>query len=205
VAEDIELLDRWRAGDRSAGEQLFDRHFDTVLRFFRNKTTSMADDLVQQTFLGCVEARDRFRGHSSFRTFLFSIAHHVLGKHWRGRVGDRLVDFAEQSVHDLAPGAVTVLGFRHEHRVLTEALRRLPVELQVALELHYWEKMTSAEIGEVVGAPEGTVKTRIRRARQLLEQCMAEVAASPGLLRSTLDGLDRWAAEIRERGFNPGT
>jgi RNA polymerase sigma-70 factor (ECF subfamily) len=198
VPSDLELLDAWRAGDRKAGEVLFDRHFDAIARFFRNKVAEAADDLVQQTFLGCLEARDRFRGHSSFRTFLFAIAHNVLGKHWRGRKGDDAVDLGTHSVHDLAPGLATVLGRAQEQRLLADALRRLPLELQVALELHYWEKLTAAEIGEVIGAPEGTIKTRIRRARELLEAKIAELAASPDLRNSALAGLDEWAAGLRE-------
>jgi hypothetical protein len=63
---DAELLEAWGAGDKAAGEALFDRHFEAIYRFFQNKVgPGVIDDLVQQTFLGCVEAPDRFRGDSS--------------------------------------------------------------------------------------------------------------------------------------------
>jgi RNA polymerase sigma-70 factor (ECF subfamily) len=93
---DADLLRAWADGNKSAGEQLFERHFEAIARFFRNKLTAEAqhEDLIQQTFLGCVEARDRFRGDASFRSFLFAIAHNQLGKHWRSRRRDRL-DFPE--------------------------------------------------------------------------------------------------------------
>ncbi|MFO0633263.1 MAG: sigma-70 family RNA polymerase sigma factor [Nannocystaceae bacterium] len=71
---DLELLEAWRGGDAKAGNALFDRYFDAVFRFFRNKVADHADDLVQQTFLALVQARDRFRGDSSFRTYLFTAA-----------------------------------------------------------------------------------------------------------------------------------
>ena len=91
---DLELLEAWRGGDRQAGEALFERHFDAIARFFRNKVDHGIDDLIQRTFLACVESKDQFRGEASFRTFLFAVAHNVLGKHYRSqrRHGDR-IDF----------------------------------------------------------------------------------------------------------------
>jgi DNA-directed RNA polymerase specialized sigma24 family protein len=57
AATDIELLEAWRGGDRRAGEQLFERHYAAVARFFRNKLEFGVDDLIQRTFLACVEGR----------------------------------------------------------------------------------------------------------------------------------------------------
>ena len=42
---DIELLDRWKAGEQRAGEQLFERHFDSLYRFFRNKVGDAVDSV----------------------------------------------------------------------------------------------------------------------------------------------------------------
>ena len=53
---DEELLRAWSDGDRDAGERLFERHFESVVRFFRNKAAGDHEDLIQQTFLGCVES-----------------------------------------------------------------------------------------------------------------------------------------------------
>jgi DNA-directed RNA polymerase specialized sigma24 family protein len=85
MTSDQELLRAWRAGDREAGGTLFERHFAAIRRFFRNKVDHQVEDLVQRTFTACVEARDRFRGDSSFRTYLFAIAHNVLRDHIRRR------------------------------------------------------------------------------------------------------------------------
>ena len=52
---DFELLEAWREGDQRAGRELFARHFDAIYRFFRSKIEDAADDLTQQTFLGCVK------------------------------------------------------------------------------------------------------------------------------------------------------
>jgi RNA polymerase sigma-70 factor (ECF subfamily) len=170
MVTDPELLDAWAHGDNAAGEALFERHFEAVARFFRNKLAADTahEDLIQQTFLGCVEARDRFRGEASFRSFLFAIAHRQLAKHWRSRSRDRL-DFQTISVFQLDTSPSAAVARDQQHQRLLLALRRIPIDSQVALELHYWESMTAAEIGEVLGIPLGTAKTRLRRAKQLLE------------------------------------
>ena len=90
-----------------------------------------------------------------------------------------------------------VLAARQEQRLLLLALRRLPVDHQVALELHYWEGLTAAEIGAVLDLPLGTAKTRIRRGRALLEVQLRGIADSPELLHSTLANLEGWARQLR--------
>ena len=51
MSADLELLQKWSDGDASAGNQLFNRHFDPVCRFFANKVSEDVDDLIQKTFL----------------------------------------------------------------------------------------------------------------------------------------------------------
>lgn len=199
VRSDEELLSAWTGGDRRAGAELFERHYEAIARFFRNKVGADASDLIQRTFLALVESRERFRGESSFRTFLFAVAHNVLGRHYRSkrRDGDRL-DFASVSVHDLGPTPTALLARRDEEKVLLAALRRIPIESQVILELYFWEKMKAAEIAAILQIPEGTARTRIRRAKQLLEEQMHAIGTSRALIESTLSGLDHWAAAVRD-------
>jgi hypothetical protein len=68
VRADDELLEAWRAGDLSAGNALFARHFDSLCRFFRNKVSGEIDDLIQRTLLACLEGQRSFRGDASFKT-----------------------------------------------------------------------------------------------------------------------------------------
>lgn len=160
------LLDRWRAGETAAGEALFERYFDAVVRFFRNKVVEGTDDLVQHTFLACVEGRDRLREDASFRSYLFGVAHNLLRRHFQRL--DAQVDFTVRSVFDLGPSPTGVVAESEHGRLVLEALRRIPFDYQVVLELHYWEELTAAEIGEATGVPLGTAKTRLRRGRELL-------------------------------------
>ena len=195
---DGDLLDAWRQGDRKAGNELFQRHFEAIRRFFTNKVDDEVEELVQQTFIRCVEGRDRFEGRASFRTFLFAVAHNVLREFFRKKRRASPVDLASQSVVDLGAGPSTVLAGRREQRLLLEALRRIPLELQVVLELYYWERLSGSQLGEVLGVPENTARSRIRRAKQLLHKALKRIEASPEALQSTMENLDGWAEKIRQ-------
>jgi len=200
ATDDDELLTAWRSGNRRAGEQLFDRHFKALTRFFRNKVGDGdgMDDLIQQTVLGLLEAKHEFRGEGSFRSFVFGVAYNVLRNHYRRarRDAERL-DFGVTSIFDLAHGPSEALAVKHEQQLLLQGLRKIPVEHQVLLELYFWEPLPAAEIAAVLGVPEGTVRTRIRRAKQLLEAELGRLTADPRLLESTLSNLEDWAKAVR--------
>lgn len=202
---DFDLLEAWRAGDASAGNELFHRHFDSVCRFFANKLGDDVDDLIQKTFLACVEGKERFRGDASFRGYLFGVARNVLRRYFRDKKYHRQrFDELEQSVHDLAPGPSMIVAEKREQQVLLQALRQIPLDHQITLELYYWEAMSASELGAVLGIPEGTVRGRIRRAKQLLEAELGKLADSPHLLESTIGDLEGWAKSLRERPM-PGS
>src|SRR5262245_40975606 len=84
---DGQLLERWRSGDAASGEALFERYYDMIERFFLNKVAVSVQDLVQETFIRCVESRERIRDDGRFRSYMFSIAYHVLSAHLRERYG----------------------------------------------------------------------------------------------------------------------
>jgi RNA polymerase sigma factor (sigma-70 family) len=198
AGDDAELVEAWRRGDAAAGELLFRRHFAAISRFFRNKFSGGVEDLIQQTFVALVEGRERLRAEQSFRSYLFAIAHNVMRAHVRALERGRRFDPTSSAIVELDPGPSTMHGAREEQRLLLLALRRIALEHQVVLELCYWEGLNAAEIAEVVGVPHSTMRSRIQRARALLEQAIGELAQSPELRRSTLDGLEQWAAEVRE-------
>ena len=196
--DERDLVDAWLGGDRQAGFRLFQRHYDAVARFFHHKVPDHSADLIQRTFLGCVEGLPSFRGHASFRSYLFAIAYRQLCRHFRdhGRERARL-DFGTVSVEDLRPSPTAMLGEREDLRLLLAALRRIGLDYQVILELHYWERMTTGEIAEALAIPPGTARTRLMRARQLLRAKMSELCADPPLIDTTMAALERWAADVR--------
>jgi RNA polymerase sigma factor (sigma-70 family) len=190
-ASDVALLHAWRGGDRCAGEQLFERHFAAILAFFRRRVDRDAEDLTQRTFLACLESREHVRGTASFRTFLFSVAHNVLGNHFRHkrRREDR-TGAGASAVLDLSPSSTMVMAVQEERELLWSALDRLPLPDRRLLELYYWEKHTSAEIACELGVPHGTARTRLRRARRLL--------------REELDRSSSWCTGASEHARSPG-
>lgn len=199
TVDDAALVEAWRGGDREAGSTLFERHYDGVVRFFRNKVgDTIAGDLVQKTFLACFEGLAAYRGEASLRTYLFAIAYRLLCKHFEAQRRDR-IDLTSVSVHDLGHSPSEVVAAREEQRLVLAALRRIPLEYQALLELHYWEQMTAAEAAVALEIPEGTAKTRLRRGRQLLAIQLELLAASPALLTSTTSDLDGWARALRGR------
>lgn len=201
---DLELLEAWRDGNDRAGSELFNRHFDSICRFFANKAPAEVDDLIQRTFLACVEGRDRFRGDASFRGYLFGVARNVLRRYYRDkRYHDARYDPLLVSVHDLGPGPSLLVADKREQEILLQALRRLPMDHQITLELYYWENMSGSELALVLDIPEGTVRGRIRRAKELLEKNLAELAESPEQLESTVANLEGWAKSLREKVRKP--
>lgn len=196
---DDQLLEAWRGGDRKAGAELFSRHYDLVVRFFVNKVgVEEQPDLIQRTFLACVEGRDRVQA-GRFRNYLLGIAFRMLYKHYERRRGEReRLDFGTVSVQALDPSPSQVAARQDEQRLLLAALRNVPLDYQVVLELVYWEGMSAPRIAEVLGLPLGTAKTRIRRGRQLVEEQLEALAQSPQVLQSTRMNLERWAQGLRE-------
>lgn len=198
MSEDLKLLDAWRGGDKAAGATLLRRHFDSLYRFFANKVDHGAEDLIQRTMLAAVRSRDRFEGRSSFRTYLFTIARNELYAHFRGLRRDRaMFDPATHDVHDMGSSPSRILERHREHKLLLLALQRLPVELQVALELHYWEGLDGKAIAAILEIPLGTVKSRLRRAKEALREHLKALAESAAELERTQGDIDGWARELR--------
>jgi RNA polymerase sigma-70 factor (ECF subfamily) len=196
---DVELLEQWRQGDLAAGELLFERYYDQVARFFRGKVSDDIADLVQETFVACVAGRDRLHADTCFRAYIFSAANKVLCFHLRSKYrSGEVVDFDEISMEDVAPGPISQITRRREQQILLAALRRIPLNDQLLLELRYWEQLRTADIARAMGLAHGTVRSRLAHARKRLEEAMAELAGSAELLESTMANFEEWAQQCRE-------
>ncbi|MEM7151302.1 MAG: RNA polymerase sigma factor [Myxococcota bacterium] len=199
--EDLELLEAWRAGDNTAGSRLLRRHFRTLFRFFRSKVSHGAEDLVQQTMLACSESAHRFRGDSSFKTYLLAIARTQLLMHLRkyARKGKK-VDQLETSIADVMGSPSLAVAGKDEQKLVLTALRHIPIDLQIAVELHYWEEMRIDDIAVVIGVPPGTVKSRLSRARKMVREWILKAEEFPAALRETTAGdIENWAQSLRDR------
>ncbi len=195
---DHELLERWRGGDEAAGQQLFGRHFDSIYRFFETKCPAEADELVQTTFFACLQAKERFRGDSSFRTYLFAIARHELYRVLRARQRDaERVDFEVSSIADLVSTPATRIGRSQERARVVDILRQLPLAHQTLLELYYWEDLDIEALARIFEAPAVTIRSRLHRARKLLRERLEKDPAISQRIASSDASLDLWARDQR--------
>ena len=194
---DEALLAAWRGGDQRAGRNLFARHVDAISRFFFSKVSTGVDDLVQRSFLALLE-RSELPAGVPVRAYLFGIARNLLLRRFRDEHRDgRVFDELTTSVADLGTTPSVLVDRRQHLQVLYAALQGLPLDLQISLELFYWEDLSASEIGAVIGAPEGTVRSRLRRARELLAERLQALGAETA--EATLADLERWARELRDR------
>lgn len=171
--DDAQLVAAWCAGDKQAGAALVERHFSALYRFFRSKVAGDVDDLVQRTFMSCLEAREGFRGECSFRTLLFHIARRRLHDYFRERRRDAELDFTAMSVRAFGTSPSAALSRKYVQRLLGDALQELPVDSQILLELRYWEGMSTEQLAQVFDVPEGTIKRRQFEARAQLRRALA--------------------------------
>ena len=206
---DHELLQRWQAGDAAAAERLVKRYFAVVFRFFRSKLPNEAEDMTQKTFAACVESASRWRGEGSFRPFLLGIARNQLfASLRRGGRTDKVFDPLAASVAgavdpDLISASAGVAVREHD-RLLLEALRRIPIDFQITVELFYWEDLSLEEIAGILEVAVGTVKSRLGRARVMLREQLEALGTDPKSAETTMSNLQNWAGALREALDRPG-
>ena len=182
--EDLTLLAAWQGGDARAGDGLVRHYGAAVARFFAEKVRDFeVDDLVQQTWEAMIQARDRFAADgealASFRAYLYGTARLVLFGHFRKKARAQQFDPGVSSLEDLAPSPSAMASAHVKLARLATALRKLPLEMQVLLELRYGQEMTSAEIAAVHGIPRNTAKTRLRVAKQRLDAQLTRMGMAP--------------------------
>jgi len=170
---DLELLERWREGDKVAGGRLLTRYFNPLRSFFSARVPELdQQDLIQEVFARMISARDRFEGRSSLRTYLFQIARHVyceaLRKRYRSGGG---FDELSESVADLSGRSLSsILSQSESLQFLLDGLRQIPVMYQDVLELHYFHELSYVDIAAIIEIPVETVRTRALTARKKLRE-----------------------------------
>ena len=174
---------RYLDGDVAAFEALMNRYGTKITRYVaRNSVDPHAvDDLVQDIFMRVVHRAPSFRGQSSFKTWLYTIARNHCIDISRKRVHRQAVTLDEPlrrgeasgtSVIDQAksegPGPERGASDTRFRDSLQEALDALPEDQREAFVMREFQGLKFREIAEVIGVPENTVKSRVRYALQSL-------------------------------------
>lgn len=192
MTDERTLLASWSDGDDAAATALMDRCVDPLARFFRGKVGGPVDDFVQETLVRCLARRASLAPGSSFRAYMFTVARHLLFEHFRRTAKREVLDADAISLADLAPSPSSALRRSSEQRLMQAALREIPLQSQLVLELFYWEELSVAELATVLEIPEGTVKSRLHRARAQLKAKLEAIGHNDDLLPQTLERIQVW-------------
>ena len=187
VDPDAELVDRWLAGDEGAFESLVRRHerrvFGLVLRMLGDRED--AQDVAQEAFLSLHRHGHRFRREARFSTFVYRVAANAALNRRRSlgrkRAREQALFQRQEAGIDLPstprdPEDAT--GGAEIQQQVQQALLELSPDLRAAIVLYDIEGQSYGDISQLLGIPEGTVKSRIHRARNVLRQRLAELARS---------------------------
>ncbi|MCC7019063.1 MAG: RNA polymerase sigma factor [Ardenticatenales bacterium] len=180
---DRELLVRVAQGDADAHRQVYERHGPAVLAFLISRTAdrALSEDLLHDVMLAAWRAAGTFRGASAVRTWLLSIAHNkacnALRRLKRERLGAWIgsAAVAASGARSFMHAAAEPHGIEPDARVeLAAAVAALPEDQRTALVLYFYHGLSVDEIAQVVGAPGGTVKSRMSRGKASLRARLGE-------------------------------
>lgn len=167
------LMPRIAAGDQEALAALYRALEKPVFRFIRSKLNDpfAAADVLHDVFIEVWRSAGRFEGRSKVQTWVFGIAYRktidVHRKSARVTVTDEMPDTIDDS-----PSPEACLAAGQEADQVRHCLGTLKDAFREVIQLAFWNDMTYGQIAEIVGAPEGTVKTRVFHAKRLLMRCL---------------------------------
>lgn len=166
------------AGHTPAFDELYQRYGRRLLGYFVRMLhfdRALAEDALQDLFLKIAEAPEKFDPQRSFKTWVFSVAsntcknyyrHLEVSRHARHRILYEAAHFDDGAF----VASATRIDAQVFRRLLEECLNALPREKKEAFLLKYQEDKTIAEIADIQGCPEGSVKSRLHYTVRLLEE-----------------------------------
>ncbi|HET9627392.1 MAG TPA: RNA polymerase sigma factor [Kofleriaceae bacterium] len=179
TATESDLVARLRDGDRRAVEEVYVAHHAAIRGFARRLVGDpmAAEDIVHETFVALPRAIRRFRGEGSLRSFLIGVAANhsrrsIRSAMRRRRASERLA--AHEALQDRTVDTTSQLITKQLAARMWAALDELPIDQRVVFVLCEVEQRTSIEVAGIVGAPEGTVRTRLFHAKRKLREKLEE-------------------------------
>lgn len=173
-ASDRDLVFRIGRGDRVAVRLLFMRHHARVYRFVVRQTgsESMADDIANEVFLEVWKQAAAFEGRSEVSTWMLGIARFKALSALRRRKEEFLDEETAAGVPDGADTPEVAAMKGDKSVAIRRLVEALPEEQRTVLDLAYYHGRSVAEIGEILGIPVATVKTRMFYARRKLGEAL---------------------------------
>ena len=130
----------------------------------------LAADATHDVFLRAYEARSRYGESHKFDTWLFTIAYNLCRNHYRSYAYEAQL----LSTLDAEPVTDQLIEVRLDSATLDQALEQVLAELPPTLHhifsLHYQEELTIPQIAEIVGVPEGTIKSRLHKTMNIIRK-----------------------------------
>ena len=180
AASDAEILRRAKSGDDAAFGELVERYGNELygLAFFLTGQASDAEDVVQETLIGAYEGLSGFQARSSLRTWLRQILVRQAARQKRSQRVCKMVqpmDLSAASKALLGGMAQNDPARASEIRMdVLEVLQTLSPEHREIVVLREMDGLSYTEIAEVLQIPEGTVESRLFRARQELKTLLKD-------------------------------
>lgn len=180
---DQQLVERVQQGDKNAFNLLVAKYQSKVVKLISRYIRNQADvaDVTQEAFIKAYRALANFRGDSAFYTWLYRIAvntakNYLTSQSRRTPIRDIEVEEAEyfEGNNALKESATpeNVMISNDIQKVVFATLESLPNELRQAISLRELDGMSYDEIADVMECPVGTVRSRIYRARETIEQAL---------------------------------
>ena len=177
-----ELVKKSQLGDKSAFEELVKRHQDLVfsLSFKLTGNRELANDVAQEAFIRAWKAIDKFRGDSTFGTWIYRITFYTawtLRKKAKKHYSLNIEDTQEPVVIDEKKDPELVAINSDLSVVLRKALNQIPLEQRIIVELKNIEGRSHKEIADYLDISVTAAKVRLHRAHQKLRNILEEIEA----------------------------
>jgi RNA polymerase sigma factor (sigma-70 family) len=170
-AGELVLLDKVRRGDRAAFEALYRLYHPRLTRFLLRlvRRPQLVEEVLNDTLLVVWQRPDSFHGNSKLSTWIFAIAYRKAMK-GLGRFDDPRddPDGQERASEEQGPEEDSAAFRRRD--LLVRAMDELTPSHRAVVELTYYQELDYNEIGQILGCPVGTVKTRMFHARRQLRR-----------------------------------
>lgn len=158
---------------------LVDEYGDSIYKFCRSLTYSRedADDLFQETFLRVFEQLPKLNASGNPQGFLFSTSLYIW-KSWKRKYARRKRLAPMERLDENRVSSVEMednIMMQEEIRIVREIVESLPEKYKIPLILYYTVEMSVTDIAAVLKLPQGTVKSRLFKGRELVEKGLAEI------------------------------